>query len=91
MTKEEFIDKIVSKGWEWAEEDGKIYIKLINEKVVETQDKFSDALIRHIGSFDVYGMSRIVGYYSKIQNWNKSKLGELQDRQDGAKKGSYTL
>jgi len=28
-------------------------------------------------------MSRIVGYYSQIENWNKSKLGELKDRQAG--------
>ncbi len=32
-------------------------------------------------SDDVYGMTRIVGYYSRINNWNKSKLGELGDRQ----------
>jgi ribonucleoside-triphosphate reductase len=31
-------------------------------------------------SDDVYGMTRIVGYYSRINNWNKSKLGELADR-----------
>ena len=32
-------------------------------------------------------MTRIVGYYSRIENWNKSKIGELQDR----KAGSYIL
>ena len=31
-------------------------------------------------SEDVYGITRIVGYYSKVNNWNKSKLGELVDR-----------
>jgi ribonucleoside-triphosphate reductase len=35
------------------------------------------------GSGDVYGMTRIVGYFSRIANWNKSKLGELKDRQQG--------
>ena len=25
-------------------------------------------------------LSRIVGYFSRIENWNKSKLGELADR-----------
>jgi ribonucleoside-triphosphate reductase (formate) len=35
---------------------------------------------RGCGSDDVYGMTRIVGYYSRINNWNKSKLGELTDR-----------
>ncbi len=32
------------------------------------------------GTDDVYGMTRIVGYYSRISNWNRSKLGELSDR-----------
>lgn len=32
-------------------------------------------------------MTRVVGYYSKIENWNPSKLGELNDRQ----KGDYEL
>jgi len=35
-------------------------------------------------SDNVYGVTRIVGYYSKINNWNKSKLGELQDRRRSA-------
>jgi ribonucleoside-triphosphate reductase len=32
------------------------------------------------GSLEVYGVTRIVGYFSKIQTWNKSKVGELYDR-----------
>lgn len=34
-------------------------------------------------SDNVYGMSRVVGYYSIIGNWNKSKKAELKRRQDG--------
>ncbi|MFO7898447.1 MAG: anaerobic ribonucleoside-triphosphate reductase [Planctomycetota bacterium] len=34
-------------------------------------------------SGDVYGVTRIVGYYSRISNWNKSKVGELADRRRG--------
>ena len=26
------------------------------------------------------GITRIVGYYSRMSNWNKSKIGELRDR-----------
>ena len=33
------------------------------------------------------GVTRIVGYYSRVQNWNKSKIGELQDRH----KGNYAV
>ncbi|MDF1542448.1 MAG: anaerobic ribonucleoside-triphosphate reductase [Anaerosomatales bacterium] len=32
------------------------------------------------GSMDVYGVTRIVGYFSKVQTWNQSKVGELYDR-----------
>jgi ribonucleoside-triphosphate reductase (formate) len=32
------------------------------------------------GSLEVYGVTRIVGYFSKIQTWNRSKVGELYDR-----------
>lgn len=28
-------------------------------------------------------MTRVVGYYSRIENWNKSKHGELKDRHKG--------
>ena len=32
------------------------------------------------GSDDVYGITRVVGYFSKIQTWNKGKVGELKER-----------
>lgn len=36
------------------------------------------------GSEDVEGETRVVGYFSKVKNWNKSKrLGELKARQQG--------
>ena len=35
----------------------------------------------------LHGVTRIVGYYSRVQNWNKSKIGELQDRH----KGNYAV
>ena len=38
-------------------------------------------------SENVFGMSRVVGYYSIIENWNESKQAELVDRQ----KGSYKI
>ncbi|MBN2040334.1 MAG: anaerobic ribonucleoside-triphosphate reductase [Spirochaetes bacterium] len=39
------------------------------------------------GSSNVDGISRIVGYYSVIHDWNKSKKGELRSR----KEGNYAL
>jgi ribonucleoside-triphosphate reductase len=35
------------------------------------------------GSKNVYGVSRVVGYYSKIENWNPGKKAEFKDRQKG--------
>lgn len=32
------------------------------------------------GSEDVYGITRIVGYFSKVPTWNKGKVGELKER-----------
>lgn len=31
----------------------------------------------------LYHMTRVVGYYSRTENWNPSKLGELKDRHSG--------
>ncbi len=46
-----------------------------------------EAKCGHCGSGNVYGISRVVGYYSRINNWNKSKQAEFRDRQ----KGEYKL
>ena len=32
------------------------------------------------GADDVYGITRVVGYFSKVQTWNKGKTGELVER-----------
>lgn len=37
----------------------------------------------HCGSEYVIGMSRVVGYFSVIESWNKSKQAELKQRQKG--------
>jgi anaerobic ribonucleoside-triphosphate reductase len=37
----------------------------------------------YFGSTNVYGISRVVGYFSIIDNWNKSKKAELKRRQEG--------
>jgi len=35
----------------------------------------------------LYHMTRVCGYYSRIENWNASKVAELQDR----RKGNYAI
>ena len=37
----------------------------------------------YCGSKNVFGMSRVVGYFSIIENWNDSKKAELKRRQQG--------
>ena len=44
--------------------------------LIEGRDPF---IMRHV--------TRIVGYYSNLANWNSSKIAELKDRQ----KGNYTF
>ena len=41
----------------------------------------------HCHSEDVYGMTRVVGYFSRVHNWNRSKIGELKDR----RRGNYSV
>ena len=37
----------------------------------------------YCASPEVHGLTRIVGYFSRVSNWNKSKIGELKDRHRG--------
>ncbi len=79
-------------------DDGKPYIKVVNnllevafavklDTIVQAyKDKSFNALIRALqtGVFEwVHGITRIVGYMSRTSNWNKSKIGELNDRHRG--------
>jgi ribonucleoside-triphosphate reductase len=55
----------------------------VKKKVVEMEEKEVQAQCKSCGSNNVYGMTRVVGYFSKIENWNGSKKAELKDRQKG--------
>jgi len=44
---------------------------------------FDEPHCPHCYSENVLGMSRVVGYFSIIENWNKSKQTELKQRQKG--------
>jgi len=41
------------------------------------------------GSDNIYGITRIVGYFSKVTTWNKGKVGELKDRVRTDLKGGW--
>ena len=57
-------------------------------EAVCAQDWQNIGRVLHGGEAEVLeGRTRIVGYFSKVKNWNKGKLGELKDRQGG----KYTI
>lgn len=62
-------------------------MKIIDTEIKESskQDATKDDVPRcpYCDSDNVYGMSRVVGYYSIIDNWNQSKKAELKQRQKG--------
>lgn len=56
------------------------------------KERLSDLTESQVAKFvhngrDVHHMTRVVGYFSRVENWNKSKKGELRDRQ----KGDYSV
>jgi hypothetical protein len=95
MDIKEFIDRCVDAGYEWqeGEHEGKpgyfIRSQKLNTKVHVTTEAVNNndwtRLNRGIvQGKDVYHITRIVGYYSRIHYWNKSKFGELADRHQGS-------
>ncbi len=43
---------------------------------------------KHCESENVYGITRIVGYYSRVDHWNDGKIEELKDRRRETVKGA---
>lgn len=61
---------------------------LKSEQVTETQqvaehEQCNTPSCPYCKSDNVYGISRVVGYFSIIDNWNNSKKSELKRRQAG--------
>jgi hypothetical protein len=99
MKVSEFINRCVSEGCAWSKgksdtgEPG-YFIKHMKFNTI-THFTPQAVLANEFGQLwpcivqgkDVVHMSRVCGYFSRINNWNKSKQGELKDRQ----KGSYVV
>jgi len=65
------------------------YVEVGVREVIEKVDTLEDAM-QFVNTVTgkrapvvVQGVTRIVGYYSRVHNWNKSKVGELRDRAKG--------
>lgn len=52
-------------------------------KDAKTAERFVAVVAREENPIKLNGITRIVGYYSRTNNWNKSKVGELRDRAKG--------
>lgn len=51
--------------------------------IIEDAEQVLDVLLGKREAKVMIHLTRIVGYYSRVQNWNRSKLAELADRQAG--------
>ncbi len=57
------------------------YIEVSVAEVIEKPlDQLMEVLALNRKPIVCEGVTRIVGYYSRTHNWNKSKIGELRDR-----------
>jgi len=75
-----------------TKKDG-IYGKYTEVEVREVVDKplkdIWDVIANNRKKLVCHGVTRIVGYYSRTHNWNKSKVGELRDRIVSREHGGY--
>ena len=99
MTEAELIEKCESDQINWAkgEKDGILgywlhwkdpYREDTGECCFVQEDALEGltwAVVYHfvVDGRNVYHMSRVVGYLSRIENWNSGKIGELKDRRRG--------
>ncbi len=94
MKVEDFINTCVDEGYGWyqGKHEGKDGYFVGCERLDTTAHFIPQAIEDNewltlqsqiIQGKDVRRVTRIVGYYSRVENWNKSKLGELKDRHKG--------
>ena len=79
--KEIFIIEDINNNNEHIE----VLISEIIEKVdnIEIAREFVKVIMGERSPIILNGITRIVGYFSRVNNWNKSKIGELRDRRKG--------
>lgn len=74
------------EGHQVTVEVAEIFAQIRGTKLL-TAEQTAEAFVRVVNNerdkVVLNGITRIVGYYSRVENWNKSKIGELRDRQNG--------
>ena len=94
MKVEDFVNTCVEHGYAWSKakyegQDGYFIgcerLDTVAHFSVEAIEKNNWPILEKqiIQGKDVHHVTRIVGYFSRIENWNKSKQGELKDRHKG--------
>jgi len=63
---------------------GRAYRVWFDKVIRYGADQIMECLTGKREPVELYTYSRVIGYYSRIDNWNKSKLGELKDRRAGS-------
>jgi hypothetical protein len=65
------------EGHQTEVETAEIFAKCSTESRAQN---FADVVACEKNPIQLHGITRIVGYYSRVHNWNKSKVGELRER-----------
>lgn len=94
MKIKDFVNRCEKSGYEVSE--GRYNQKegyFVNSKEFDTRTHFLESAVLDnewgvlnksvVQGKNVSHITRIVGYFSKIENWNQSKRGELKDRHQG--------
>ncbi len=70
-----------TEGHQTIVDVSEIFSKVRSKK---SASDFARVIVNERNAIVCEGVTRIVGYYSRTHNWNKSKIGELRDRQNGS-------
>lgn len=81
-------DLLIIKDLEKADGEFGVYLEISINEIMKIKNfdgsvEFLKVMRGDRQSIVLEGVTRIVGYYSRVNNWNKSKIGELRDRGDG--------
>lgn len=79
--REIFVVEDISSNGEYIE----VMVSEVIEKVrnVAVAKEFVKVMMGERSPMILSGVTRIVGYFSRVNNWNRSKIGELRDRRKG--------
>ena len=67
--------------------NGTGYYRIDEDQFDGDEEDLKRIILNHEDPAPLTIMTRIVGYYSRTKDWNRSKVQELEDR----RKGSYAL